>query len=104
MSSVTSVSNPSLFASATNTLPAGFHYILQSTGMYAYGQKNNIYQVGIVREADNIIIWGAQFYPYDGFPDPMSMIGTECDNTYEIWYSFYLADQRTLAAQALIGF
>lgn len=101
--SVTSTANPSLFSTAP-TLPTGFHYLLIQTGVYTYGEYNTCYQVGVVRESDNSIVWGNPFYPYDGYPSGAQMVIDEATNSYNNWNGYYLADGIATQALTAIGF
>jgi hypothetical protein len=106
MSFVTSTTNPNVFSGVTAILPQGFHYILQNiSGVnYTYGEKNAIYQMGVVRESDGSVIWGKAFYPYNGYPSAAAMVNTECQAVYNTWSEYSSQDAITTEAQQLIGF
>ena len=103
MQSLTSISQPALFADAP-VLPAGFHYLLQKVGEYQFGVFNPVYLMGIVKEADQSIVWGNSFYPYDGYPSGAEMIVMEANNLFGQWNQYYLADEIAAGALTAIGF
>jgi hypothetical protein len=104
MSSITSLANPSLFATAP-ALPEGFYYQLNNTGQnYIFGQKNPLYFIQIIRSSDNATIQGNDFFPSDAYPDVPTMIEMECTNVFVVWQSYDAADTLETAAKTLIGF
>jgi hypothetical protein len=103
MANITSLNRPEVFANAP-ALPTGFHYILQSVGVYTFGQFTNLYQIGVVKEDDFSVIYGDQFYPSDSYPDAQSMIDAEALESYNNWNKYYLADGIATSAHTLIGF
>lgn len=103
MTNITSLGKPAVFAGSP-VLPTGYHYILQSEGVYQFGQFNGIYQIGIVNENDFSVVWGSPFYPSDGYPSASQMVVAECTNAYNNWNQYYLADTIAQQAITLIGF
>lgn len=103
MANITSLNKPAVFANAP-ALPAGFHYILTSTGVYTFGNFANLYQIGVVKEDDFTQVWGDPFYPSDAYPDAQTMIDAECQMAFDNWNKYYLADAVATDAHTLIGF
>jgi hypothetical protein len=104
MATITSLTNPDLFQNA-QVLPSGFIYVLsQTSNTYAFGIKQPLYQISIVRQSDSATVNGTPFYPSDAYPDAQTMITDECDNVYGPWQTAFNQDAMTTAAKALIGF
>lgn len=103
MTTITSNSNPALFAGALTSwpLPAGFYYQLSHQGIYAYGPSfTNTYSLGVVRESDGVLIPGIDFYPDGSYGTTEDMITAKAEEAYNIWFPHYQTD--TAVAQAVI--
>jgi len=103
MANITNLNKPAIFANAP-ALPAGFHYILSSVGVYTFGQFTNLYQIGVVNENDFTVLNGDPFYPSDIYPNAQAMIDSQCQQAFDNWNKYYLADQVATDAHTLIGF
>jgi hypothetical protein len=101
--SVTSISNPTLFAQCPS-LPDGFHYKLDQIGTYVFGQMNPLYQISIVRDSDNLTFTGNAFAPSTQYEGVTNMLYIECQNVINQFEPYNYAETLHNYCVELIGF